>query len=347
MDRKQELEVVTTSYFLEERLSELKKDREELRNQKPRKPVEPSEPHLEKEEVSPIPYPDEEPDNIEMSGNWKKILILSFVAPVILGIIAWILVHIPFIGGMLSVLISALGTVAFWGGIVMTVKEYRRARKEKKSLEEASVIRKKNSDEYKQKCAEIDEENKKRQAKKDQELHDKYVKRYAQYEENMKQYKADVENYEQVLIPEWNEEDNALITVMNDTHDALQEVYSRNIIPIQYRKLEALVYLATFLNTSEYDLKFAIENYNQYVSQCKQDTQISLQQIQIRIMRETLSNQQYANWLHEQVLDMSEQANDTLKSISNWQKADVAYRTYEQIKANRARKKAMKSMKNR
>ena len=160
MDRKQELEVVTTSYFLEERLSELKKDREELRNQKPRKPVEPSEPHLEKEEVSPIPYPDEEPDNIEMSENWKKILILSFVAPVILGIIAWILVHIPFIGGMLSVLISALGTVAFWGGIVMTVKEYRRARKEKKSLEEASVIRKKNSDEYKQKCAEIDEENK-------------------------------------------------------------------------------------------------------------------------------------------------------------------------------------------
>lgn len=339
MDRKQELEIVTTSYFLEERLSELKKDREKLRNQKPRKPIEPSEPHLKKEKVSPIPYPEEKPDIIKMSGNWKIILILSLAAPYILGIIGLILAYIPFVGEIFSVMIYILGTIAVWGGIIMTVMEYRRARKEKKSLEEASVISKKNSDEYKQKCAEIDEENKKRQAKKDQELHDQYIKRYAQYVENMKQYKADVQNYEQVLIPEWNEEANALITVMNNTHDALQEVYSKNIIPIQYRKLEALVYLATFLNTSEFDLRFAIENYNHYVSQCKQDTQISLQQTQIRIMREIVSNQKYANWLHEQVLNMSEQANDTLKSISNWQKADVAYRTYEQIKINRARKK--------
>lgn len=346
MDRKQELEVVTTSYFLEERLSELKKDREELRNQKPRKPVEPSEPNLEQEKVPVIPYPAITPDKVEMPGNWKKILLISFGVMFISNFLGSIIVGLPFIGGI-GWLLVLFGTFVPLGGIVLTIKTYRKEKKEKKDLEESSIIKKKNSVEYKEKCAEIDEENRKNQAQRDQELHERYLRRYAQYEENMKQYKADVENYEQVLIPEWNEEDNALITVMNNTHDALQEVYSKNIIPIQYRKLEALVYLATFLNTSEYDLKFAIENYNQYVSQCKQDTQISLQQIQIRIMRETLSNQQYANWLHEQVLDMSEQANDTLKSISNWQKADVSYRTYEQIKANRARKKAMKSMKNR
>ena len=91
--------------------------------------------------------------------------------------------------------------------------------------------------------------------------------------------------------------------------------------------------------TSKYDLKFAIENYNQYVSQCKQDRQIKLQEVQIQIAKETLENVQYANWLNEQVLDLSEQANDTLNNINNWQKADIAYRTYERIKENRKKKR--------
>lgn len=134
-------------------------------------------------------------------------------------------------------------------------------------------------------------------------------------------------------------EDSALSLALADTQTALQEVYSSNIIPIQYRKLEVLVYLATFLNTSKYDLKFAIENYNQYVSQCKQDRQIKLQEVQIQIAKETLENVQYANWLNEQVLDLSEQANDTLNNINNWQKADIAYRTYERIKENRKKKR--------
>lgn len=342
MEREKELEIVTTSYFLEERLAELRNDRDDLHKQKPRKPIEPQKPNLEKEKVSIVPYPVVTPDKVEMPGNWKKMLIVSFASSIICNFLGQIIAGIPFIG-MLSGLVILAGMFACLGGIVMTIKVYRKEKQEKKDLEEASVIRKKNSVEYKNKCTEIDEENRKNQAQKDQELHERYLKRYARYEEDMKKYESDVENYEQILLPEWDKEDLALITAMNDTNDALKEVYNKNIIPVQYRKLEALVYLATFLNTSEYDLKFAIENYNQYVSQCKQDMQISLQQIQIRIMRETLANQQYANWLQEQVLDMSEQANDTLKSISNWQKADVAYRTYEQIKANRARKKAKRN----
>ena len=116
-------------------------------------------------------------------------------------------------------------------------------------------------------------------------------------------------------------------------------MYNKNIIPIQYRKLEALVYLATFLNTSQYDLKFAIENYNQYVIQRKQDKQITLQQAQLDVAKEIRNNTDYANWLDEQSLEIAENGNDILKSISNWQKADVSYRMYERHKAKKAAKR--------
>ena len=43
--------------------------------------------------------------------------------------------------------------------------------------------------------------------------------------------------------------------------------------------------------------------------------------------------------MNEQVMDLSEQANDTLNNINNWQKADIAYRTYERIKENRKKKR--------
>lgn len=337
MSREEELEVVTTAYFLEERISELQRDKEQLYDNKPHKPTKPTMPkepaQPEKVEISPLPYPTITPDQIQMPGKWKRVLIVSLIVATVAQVI-------PFIGMLISLIL-------YIGGIYYTIKIYRQERAEKKRLQAESVERIRNSAEYREKCQEIDEQNRIRQAQKDEEIHNKYVQRYAeyqmamqQYEENTKQYDADVRVYEEEQIPEWKEERESLRTAMDDTQNTLQEVYNRNIIPVQYRKLEALVYLAVFLNTSQYDLKFAIENYNQYIIQRKQDRQIDLQEAQLQIARETLSNQQYANWLHEQSIEMSEQGNKTLKSISNWQKADISYRMYEKYKNRKARKKS-------
>ena len=335
MKREEELEIVTTAYFLEERISELKNDQRQLQAAKPNKPQSPVEPQLERETINPLPYPDILPDEIEMTGRWKKLLIIAIVAGGVVTILGSAVGSITFLGTLLGL----VGTILFWGGIIYALKARSEEKKEKKRLEAESIERKRNSVEYKEKCAEIDEQNQLRQIQKDKELHERYTVRYEDYKKSMQQYKEDVVDYQENILPLWQKEDSALSLALADTQTALQEVYNSNIIPIQYRKLEVLVYLATFLNTSKYDLKFAIENYNQYVSQCKQDRQIKLQEVQIQIAKETLENVQYANWLNEQVLDLSEQANDTLNNINNWQKADIAYRTYERIKENRKKKR--------
>lgn len=313
MKREVELEIVTTAYFLEERISELKNDQRQLQAAKPNKPQSPVEPQLERETINPLPYPDILPDEIEMTGRWKKLLIIAIVAGGVVTILGSAVGSITFLGTLLGL----VGTILLWGGIIYAFKTRSEEKKEKKKLEAESIERKRNSVEYKEKCAEIDEQNQLRQIQKDKELHERYTVRYEDYKKSMQQYKEDVVDYEESILPLWQKEDSALSLALADTQTALQEVYSSNIIPIQYRKLEVLVYLATFLNTSKYDLKFAIENYNQYVSQCKQDRQIKLQEVQIQIAKETLENVQYANWLNEQVLDLSEQANDTLNNINN------------------------------
>ncbi len=335
MKREEELEIVTTAYFLEERIYELKNDQRQLQAAKPDKPQSPVEPQLERETINPLPYPDIFPDEIEMTGRWKKLLIIAIVAGGVVTTLGNAVGSITFLGTLLGL----VGTIFLWGGIIYAFKIRSEEKKEKKKLEAESIERKRNSVEYKEKCAEIDEQNQLRQIQKDKELHERYTVRYEDYKKSMQQYKEDVVDYEENILPLWQKEDSALSLALADTQTALQEVYNSNIIPIQYRKLEVLVYLATFLNTSKYDLKFAIENYNQYVSQCKQDRQIKLQEVQIQIAKETLGNVQYANWLNEQVLDLSEQANDTLNNINNWQKADIAYRTYERIKENRKKKR--------
>ena len=334
MKREEELEIVTTAYFLEERINELKNDQQQLQAAKPNKPQSPVEPQLERETINPLPYPDILPDEIEMTRRWKKLLIIAIVAGGVVTTLGNAVGSITFLGTLLGL----VGTILLWGGIIYAFKTRSEEKKEKKKLEAESIERKRNSVEYKDKCAEIDEQNQLSQIQKDKELHERYTVRYEDYKKSIQKYKEDVVDYEENTLPLWQKEDSALSLALADTQTALQEVYSSNIIPIQYRKLEVLVYLATFLNTSKYDLKFAIENYNQYVSQCKQDRQIKLQEVQIQIAKETLGNVQYANWLNEQVLDLSEQANDTLNNINNWQKADIAYRTYERIKANRKKK---------
>lgn len=333
MKKEQELEIITTAYFLEERMKELNDGKTKLRNDKPQNPIMPREPQEETEILSPIPYPVITPEKSVIPiipESCKRILHMALVVLALSFIVS---IFIPAIGMPCS-------TIAFWGGIIYI---FRGRKAEKKRLDNESIERQKNSSAYKQACQEIDKQNRIRQAQKDEELHNKYLKKYENYKNAMKQYEVELKEYQQQELPEWENENAALSVTLDETKSALQEIYNKNVIPAPYRKREALCYLATFLNSSQYDLKFAIENFNQYVTQCKQDMQISLQEAQLRIMRETLSQQQYSNWLNEQILYINEQGNSTLNSIHNWQKADITYRTYVSVKNQRTKKKAAKS----
>lgn len=103
-----------------------------------------------------------------------------------------------------------------------------------------------------------------------------------------------------------------------------------------------MLYLAVFMGTSDFDLKYAIERYDTSVMLTAQREQIDLARAQVALANEAIQNQEYANWLNEQTLNMAEQGNEILKSIDNWQKADIAIREYRRFKARRAAKKASK-----
>src|SRR5699024_10362277 len=213
MKREEELEIVTTAYFLEERIYELKNDQRQLQAAKPDKPQSPVEPQLERETINPLPYPDILPDEIEMTGRWKKLLIIAIVAGGVVTILGSAVGSITFLGTLLGL----VGTILLWGGIIYAFKTRSEEKKEKKKLEAESIERKSNSVEYKEKCAEIDEQNQLRQIQKDKELHERYTVRYEDYKKSMQQYKEDVVDYEESILPLWQKEDSALSLALADT----------------------------------------------------------------------------------------------------------------------------------
>lgn len=327
LEKRQEVEVVTTAYFLEENISRLKKENTRLHNNRPPEPTAPPEPKLKKTKISPIPYPEVDAqigagDNFRgyfKSYNKKFVLgcIAAFILFSLLKSEAYALLSFA------ALLFYILMKRIFWMFIgKSTVKEQK----------EEQI---KNTPEYKARCREIDEENRRRQEQLDRELHEQYLKECEQHKIALAQHEEEMKRYRGEILPAWEEEVSALEKALNDTQAALQELYDRRVIPIQYRTIPALYYLATFVGTSSYDLTYAIERYDSYVLQCQQREQISLQQAQIMLMKEISRNQQYTNWLNEQMTGMLEQGNTTLQSINSWQKADLAIRAYWRFKDRR------------
>lgn len=255
---------------------------------------------------------------------------------------------LPF-GVFVQITLIFLGLAILAAGVVMMAAAYvQEGRKHKEDIAALKAKRTeeiRNSPEYIQQCREIDEQNQQNQqnqAKLDRELHEKYLSRYEKYKEDMRIYEQDVAVYNKETYPQWKEEEQTLKTALNDTKAALREVYGRNILPAQYRNRAAVLYLAVFMGTSDFDLKYAIERYDTSVMLLAQREQIDLAKAQVVLANEAVQNQEYANWLNEQTLDMAERGNEILKSIDNWQKADIAVREYRRFKAKRAAKKARK-----
>lgn len=336
MNKEIELEVTKSAFFLEDKIAKLENDNKRIRTNRPKEPALPIEPQPEQQKVQLLPYPPINPIVNMAKGWWKK------------GVIVY---GIGIIGVIISVILSSasgdflafIGTIFYFisglampGGTIVILLELKKAYDAKKKLKAQYTEDIRSSAEYIRSCAEIDEQNRQRQAQLDNDLHDRYTQRYEDYKKAMLQYEADVKHHKDVEIPEWTEDLTILDTALTDAKNALQELYERNIIPFQYRNISALLYLALFLGTSEYDLKTAIERYDTYVMQLQQREQIDVAKAQAQLAAEQLQNQQYANWLNEQLVDLNEKGNNTLKSISNWQKADVSVRMWDRHQRQKA-----------
>ena len=325
MDGQTELEIVTTAYFLEDRLAKLRTERINLNNSKPRQPLPPAKPQELHYTITPKPYPPINP-TVDVPSFWKSGV---YIAGAGLGLffISSILLDSSFF--MIPLLI---GVFCFPAALAVTVYKFFQIQNIKKQQIQERTEWIRNTPEYQNECRRIDEENRINQEQMNKDLHEKYLKELEAYQTSYRQYEINIEEYNSILIPIWSQEISKLDEAISSTQTALDEVYSNNIIPNQYRNINALSYIATFMNTSEYDLKFAIERYDMQVLQLSQLRQISYQQAQLEISRESIGNQQYANWLQEEALDIAENSNDILRSVDSWQKADILTREYRRMK---------------
>ena len=319
MNKELELEVVKSAFFLEDKISGLERDDEQLRRNKPQEPMHPTEPRLENQVVDSLPYP-----KLKVQSKYKWAYFFAFGGALIFlaTITAFLNPVIGSLFGMLCIFAGPCGAIGYYF-----------IRKNDKNTRQRELSR---SAEYRRQCEEINECNRNRQMELNKELHEKYIRRYENYKKSLPQYEESLIHYKNVEIPEWSEERAVLGAALIDFKSALQELYDRNIIPFPYRNHSALLWLASFLSTSNYDLKTAIERFDTYVLQVQQREQIDVAKAQLMVAQELSQNQQYANWLYEQQVELSEHSNSTLKSISNLQKADIAMREYRRYKAKRA-----------
>ena len=262
-----------------------------------------------------------------------------------LSIFSKVLIGAGKFGFTVSGLFSFLAPLAIIGGGVLVVIELVKANEKKKEITVKLAEETKCSAEYKRSCEEVDEQNRQRQAQLDKELHDDYMQRCEEYSRKCEEHNTAMQKYEEECIyhkdteiPEWSNELTVLGTSLTETKSALKELYNKNIIPMKYRNRPALLWLATYIGTSQYDLQEAISRFDADVMQLMNMRQIKLAEAQLRVAQESLQNQQYANWLNEQLVELNEQGNKTLKSIDNWQKGDICLREYRRIKARRAAK---------
>lgn len=251
MSRQEELENLTTAYYLEDTLLILNRELNELNRNMPRapkQPLKPTEPmEMEPQKVQLIQYPQIQPPQIKTPSNWKKGLPF-YIIGIIIGVIND------------SFILQLIGSVITICGIVYSLRLFSKDRAWVKQQKKETVENIRNSADYQKKCKEIDSENKKRQLAESNRVHDEYLKMYEQYDsecnvynDKLEQYKKDYDHYQTYTMATYNSKKEELKNVITQTHETLEEVYKKNIIPAQYRGIGSVAYLATFMGTSDYD----------------------------------------------------------------------------------------------
>lgn len=244
------------------------------------------------------------------------------------------------------------GAGLVFGGLVYAGVMLKRSFDESKQREEQKkrmIEEIRNSPEYRNKCLQIDEENRLKQEAADKSAHEEYLRacerydiRFQQYQKELEQYNQDLKEYEEQIIPDWIEEKDTLQETLENAKIALQELYGKNVLPLPYQNKAALSYILSYMASSQSDLEYIIERYDTFITHKNQKEQKEIAEEQARTLHGILAEQQYANVLNEGTADLLAENNSVLKNINTFQKFDFALREYRRIEAKRAIKKARK-----
>ena len=324
MTREEQYEVLRMTYIFEQMIGRLSNDIRSLKSNKPvapRMPIEPVEPQENKVKVTPLPYPEIIPPEIKSESKPdEKMDSKNFVKKHGVGLM---------FGG------------ALYAGLM--VKNAMDESKQKAEQKKRMIEEIRNSQEYKEKCLQIDEENRLRQEAMDKKLHEEFLREYEiykkalyQYNEELEKYHNDLEEYNGEIIPDWRDEIEAMQIAIDNAENAKRELYAKNVLPIPYQNVQALAYIVSYMATSESSLEYIIERYDKYVEIGQAGKNADEMK---RILQAILSEQQYANYQNGEMIDLITTGNASLKSISSLQKFDFGLREYRRIKAKRSARK--------
>lgn len=303
MDKVQELENVKTACALEYMIARLEEEAVKFEREKPKKPSKPQKPREQSAKVNPIPYPEIVPPPVVLPPFWKRGVIILGVSFSVM-FLSMILTFVTF-GMFFLTLLSVFGMMA--GGFLLLIDGVNASTK-KKNITQQRIEEIRNSPEYQIQCRQIDDRNRTRQDRLDRENHEKYLQKCEQYKADCQEYEILLKDYEQQQIPQWSADITELNNRISDTKIALQQVYNKNVIPIQYRNKPTLTYLMMFLCTSNYDLKTAIERYDAEVTNTMLRENLEMQRAQLLIQQGIIQNMQYANSLNEQMASLLEES---------------------------------------
>lgn len=177
------------------------------------------------------------------------------------------------------------------------------------------IERIRNSEEYKAKCAELDSTYDAQQQKFDE------------------QYASEKEKYDTETLPNYNNQRNAwtakheseIETATNDLMNAenkLASIYdTTRIVPAQYRNIDALQYIYDLVSTSDYDVTYAINNYDTHRQRSLEEARLQEQQIandladeQNQIAEKARRDEKFANAIG---IIQQHNRNKSLKNISD------------------------------
>ena len=205
-------------------------------------------------------------------------LIVSIVATVVLS---WV----PVLGLVI--------TFTFWPALIWSIYSYFVLFKKEKT-ENIEQIR--NSEEYKEKCADCDKAFDEQQAEFDKA-----------YEEAKTEYDTKILPDYEIKLAEWTAKHDKEVeeqeVILKNAETELENLYTTTkIVPIQYRNIEALQYITDMVSSSDYDVKQAIESYDKKVQR-----DLDIKKIEEQQIANQLADEQ-ANLLAEQA-DLIEESN--------------------------------------
>lgn len=334
-----ELETITTAYYLENRLDEMRHEKDKLDAEEPQRPKKPGKPTLKEIDTPLEQYPPTNTNHGLFSTRSLVFALACFLGGLLLFGATVSMPRSNILGDFCNLVITLL----FLAIPVCFVVGFFDAGKQAEEGKEKIL----SSPAYIETCRQIDKRNAIRQEnarKKAQEALEAEMKDYQ--ERILPLFSEYDRRWQTEIYPKWQHDEDVLTTAIEETDDALQEVYETNMIPGKYRNYQAVTFLAAFMGTSQYDLKFAIERYDKEIDQILANAMIERMDASLMLQQQTLSEIQYSNYLNEQSIEIAQRGNELLTSIRNWQAADTALHAYDIYSRKKKEKEMARSDKN-